>query len=131
MSPSNPLSEAEWKVMQVVWERHPTSARDVLEQLEGETGWAYTTVKTILSRLADKGILDATREGKTSHYAPRVSRHEARRVALRSLLDRAFNGAFGSLLHHLVDDETLSDREREQLREIVESERDATPEDER
>lgn len=109
------LSDAEWTVINVVWERSPASARDVLEQTEAATGWAYTTVKTLLSRLVDKGALRMRKRANTSFYEPLVSRKDARRSAVRSLLDRAFDGTFGSLLQHLVSDEKLSKKDRERL----------------
>jgi len=114
------LSEAEWKVMRVLWERSPANAREVLEGLASETDWAYTTTKTILSRLVEKGVLAEHKRANTSFYEPLVSRDDARRTAVRSLLDRAFDGTFGSLLHHLADGERLSKRDREKLREVLE-----------
>ncbi len=117
------LSDAEWTVINVVWERSVASARDVLEQTEAETGWAYTTVKTILSRLVEKGALRVRKRANTSLYEPLVSRKAARRSAVRSLLDRAFDGAFGGLLQHLVTDEKLSKKDREELKAMLRGER--------
>ena len=113
------LSEAEWKVMRCVWKRFPASARDVLEELAAETGWAYTTVKTIMSRLAEKNVLKVCMRGNTSFYEPMISRQEARRSAVDSLMDRAFDGAFGSLMHFLIADEHLSQKDREALIEML------------
>lgn len=113
------LSEAEWKVMRVLWERSPANARDVLEGLSASTEWAYTTTKTILGRLVEKGVLAEHKRANTSFYEPLVTRDEARRTAVRNLLDRAFDGTFGSLLHHLADGEKLSKRDREKLREVL------------
>jgi len=122
------LSETEWKVMRVVWEQHPVSARDVLEAVGDETGWAYTTTKTILSRLADKGAVDVKKRANTSLYSPAVTRAEARGVALRGLLERAFDGTFGALMHHLIDADQLSQREVDELRALLERERKPTSE---
>jgi BlaI family transcriptional regulator, penicillinase repressor len=80
-----------------------------------ETGWAYTTAKTVLDRLVEKGVLRVDKRGNTSYYEPLVSCREARHSAVRALLDRAFDGTVGSLLHHLVSEERLSRRDREQL----------------
>ncbi len=107
--------------MNVLWEQHPGSVRDVLEALEDETGWAYSTVKTILSRLAEKGALEVERRGNLHRYTPKVSRDVARRGALRSLLDRAFDGTVGTLVHHLVDTKTLGTHEREELGKLLAS----------
>ena len=114
------LSETEWRVMNVVWEQHPASVRDVLEELEAETGWAYSTVKTILARLVDKGALSVRKRANTSLFEPLVSASEARRSALRALLDRAFDGTFGGLVHHLLDERELSRADRDELRRLLE-----------
>lgn len=113
------LSDAEWKVMGVVWDQNPASAREVREVLEGETDWAYSTVKTLLTRLADKGAVTVTMRGNTRWFEPAISRTGAQRSALRSLLDRAFDGTFGSLVHHLAEEEPLSPEERAALEAIA------------
>jgi len=113
------LSEAEWKVMRCLWRASPATARDVLDALRGETRWAYTTVKTVLARLEAKGAVAAEMRGNTSWYAPRVAQGEARSRAVRGLVDRAFEGAFGSLFHYLADPKTLSKKERAELRRAL------------
>ena len=117
------LTEAQWKMMNVIWERHPASARDVLEKLEAETGWAYTTVKTMLDRLVEKGALSARLRANTTLYQPLINQQEARRTALRGLLDSAFEGAFGPLLHFMLSDEKLSKKEREELKRIIDDQK--------
>lgn len=114
------LSDAEWTVMRAVWARTPASARDVLEHAEGETEWAYTTVKTLLARLVEKGALSMRMRGNVSLYEPRVTMRQARIAALRSLVDRAFDGTFGTLLQHLIAEEKLSPRDRAALARMIE-----------
>ena len=109
------LTEAEWKVMNALWEGHPATARDVLERIEEETGWAYTTVKTMLERLAEKGAVRLRRKGKATAYRPALSREDARRSALRALADRAFDGALAPMLHFLASSERLDKKERAEL----------------
>lgn len=120
------FSESEWKIMKVVWERHPASVRDVFEALQGDRGWAYSTVKTMLTRLVDKGALAMGKRGNVSLFEPLVSENDAKRSALHSLLNSAFDGTFGALVHHLFAEEKLSDRDRRELSSMlseVESER--------
>lgn len=109
------LSDAEWTVMNEVWRQSPVKTRDVLEAVEGETGWAYTTVKTILTRLVDKGALHMRMRANTSLFEPRISREKARRSAVKSLLERAFDGTFGSLVQHMMTEERLSAGDRKKL----------------
>ncbi len=113
------LSETEWTVMRVLWQNSPANAREVLTQVEGETQWAYSTVKTILARLLEKRVVSVETRGNTSFYTPLMKRGEARRSAVQSLLERAFDGTFGSLLHHMVDEESLSRKERSALRKML------------
>lgn len=109
------LSEAEWTVMNALWQQSPASARDVLEIVGNETEWAYTTLKTILSRLAEKGAVGIRKRANQSIFVPLVSREDARRSAVRSLLERAFDGTFGSLVQHMVTQEKLSAGEKKKL----------------
>ncbi len=124
------LSEAEWKAMNIVWRKAPVSARDVLEDVECETGWSYSTVKTILTRLCDKGVLSMRKRANTSYFAPKLSENQARKSAIRNLLDNAFDGTFGSLLQHVAKEEKLSNKDRdalaEMLRELDERKRSAS-----
>ncbi|HVS66702.1 MAG TPA: BlaI/MecI/CopY family transcriptional regulator [Thermoanaerobaculia bacterium] len=109
------LSDTEWTVMDAVWNAPPATARDVHDVCFGDTGWAYTTVKTLLDRLVGKGALGESKRANVSIYEPLITREQARRSALRRLVDRAFGGALPSLVHHLVDVERLGDRDRAEL----------------
>jgi len=117
------LSDAEWEVMDVVWREGSATARIAHDALRPATGWAYTTVKTMLARLAEKGALDVLRDGRSSVYRPCVSREEARRSAVRSLVDRAFDGAAAPMLRFLVKDRGLTSGERRELRRILRGEK--------
>ena len=125
------LSDGEWKVMTAVWKRHPTSARGVLENLPGETSWAYTTLKTIMSRLVEKGVLKVHKRANTSIYEPLLTRNQARASALKALVDRAFDGAVAPMMAFLVEDEQLSSGERAELQRLLDEELSQETEDSR
>ena len=63
------ISESEAIVMQVLWERAPRTAEDVVAAL-AHTGWAEPTIKTLLNRLLNKGAVAAHKDGRKYHYAP-------------------------------------------------------------
>ena len=109
------LTDAEWKVMRCLWERAPATARDVCDRLN--TGWAYTTVKTFLDRLAEKGAVRVRRRGSVAVYTPATTRAQARRAAVRSLAAKAFDGAVGPMVHFLVG--KLSAKERAEVRRLL------------
>lgn len=117
------LTSVEWKLMNAVWKGHPVTARGVAERLPGDERWAYTTIKTMLTRLVSKGALAERKEGRTSLYEPLVTRKKARAKALGALAADAFDGAFGSLLHFLVEEEELSPTERKKLVELLQETR--------
>jgi BlaI family penicillinase repressor len=117
--PQIELTDAEWKVMQSLWKGGESSARDVLESLHGETGWAYTTVKTLLARLVDKDAASVRLRANTSLYAARITEADARRTEVKALLDRAFDGAFAPMLRFVLSDEKLSEKDRAELREML------------
>ena len=113
------LSNAEWRLMRAVWARGSATAREVHDEVAALTGWAYTTVKTMLARLVEKGALAESKRGHVSVYTPRVSERAARRAALHGLLERAFDGTFGSLAQFLADDADLSDADRATLARML------------
>ena len=113
------LSDAEWRLMQALWAVGPATAREVLDHLGGDPAWAYTTVKTMLSRLADKGALTQRKRGNLTVYRATLTRERAQREAVEALADRAFEGAFGSMVQFLFDPRRLSDSERAELRQML------------
>jgi predicted transcriptional regulator len=105
--------------MNALWDKHPARARDVVERLPSSVDWAYTTVKTMLDRLVEKKAIDKSKRGNIGLYKPVVSRRQARRAAFKTMLNQAFDGAFGSMIHFLLEDEGLSAGERRELIKIL------------
>ncbi len=116
------LTDAEWQIMNALWEKHPAPAREISERLPQKVDWAYTTIKTLLSRLVEKGAVKESKKGNISIYEPILSRDHARRRALKTLVDQAFYGAFGPLVHFLLEDKQLSHRQRQQLLVMLQEE---------
>jgi len=113
------LTDTEWQVMNVLWERFPATARGIAERLPKENNWAYTTIKTLLARLVEKGVVKESKNGNTSLYEPVLSRQNARRTALKSLANQAFDGAFGPLMHFLLEDQKLTENQKRELLSTV------------
>jgi predicted transcriptional regulator len=116
------LTEAEWQIMNALWQKHPATARQIMERLDRRVNWAYTTIKTMLTRLAEKDAVSEVKQGNTSVYEPLVSQRKARLSAFRSLLDQAFDGAVGPLVHFLAEEKQLSAKEKRELQKILERE---------
>lgn len=113
------LTESEWQIMNALWEKHPATARQIAERLPAGVEWAYTTIKTLLSRLVEKKVVSDIKQGNVSLYEPLLSRQDARKSALRAMLDHAFEGALGPLMHFLTEDEKLSTKDKQELIQIL------------
>ena len=109
------LTEAQWQIMNALWENRPATTRQIIDRLPKNVNWAYTTVKTMLTRLAEKKVVRESRNGNVAVYEPILSRQKARRSALKVLANQAFDGAFGPLMHFLLEEEKLSAKQRQQL----------------
>ena len=114
------LSENEWKIMNALWENSPATAREIIEQIPGKVEWAYTTVKTMLSRLVVKEAVSEQKRGNTSFYEPLVDRDLARKKAFATLFDKVLDGAVEPLMHFLVEEKKLSRKERKELIRMLE-----------
>jgi len=112
------LTEAEWQIMKALWQDWPATARQVADRLGNEVNWAYTTIKTMLTRLADKNAVKETKKGNVSVYEPILTRANAQRSALKTLVNQAFDGAFGPLMHFLVEEQGLSEKQKEDYLEV-------------
>ena len=114
------ISDAEWHVMQVLWEASPLTANNVVEALDGNTAWSPKTVRTMINRLVSKGALDFTKKGRTHHYYPLVSRTACAKAESRSFLRRVYGGALQPMLATFLEVEDLSPGEIEELKRILE-----------
>jgi BlaI family penicillinase repressor len=116
------LTEAEWQIMNALWQENPATARELMKRLPSGINWAYTTIKTMLNRLVDKNVVTEQKNGNTSFYKPLVSQKKARSSAFKSLLDQAFNGATGPLVHFLLEEQKLSKRQRQEILNVLQEE---------
>lgn len=113
------LTEAQWEIMRVVWEKEPCAAGTVQEALAKTKDWAYATVKVTMDRMVEKGFLKIEKIRNLQLFRSCVCEVEARRGELRRMLKRGFGGALTPLLKFLIEHEGLSREEAAQLRELV------------
>ncbi|NCP13611.1 MAG: BlaI/MecI/CopY family transcriptional regulator [Sphingomonadales bacterium] len=94
--------------MEVLWDRPRRTAAEVCEEICGLREWSLATVKTLLSRLVQKGVLAAEPEGRRFLYTPTIARSAYVGGESRRLVDRLFGGSAASLVAHLAESEALS-----------------------
>ena len=113
------ISNTEWEVMKVLWDKGELAARDVYAEVREETDWAYTTVKTLLSRLVAKGALDYKRVGNSYLYRPVKTREQMTRTEMKGFLQRVLDGSFSPFLANFIEETDLSEEEIADLRRIL------------
>jgi BlaI family penicillinase repressor len=114
------ISDAEWEVMRVVWERETCSASDIIAALhERDTGWHPKTVKAFLNRLVRKKALGFKLDGRAYRYYPLVRQSECAEAASVSFLDRVFGGSLKPMVAHFVARKRLSQKEIRELKELL------------
>lgn len=119
------LSPAEWEVMKVIWEQGPSAARDVYAALPEGHGWAYKTVKTLLSRLVAKEALEYDQIGNSYLYRAAVAQEQMTRQEIRSVFSRIVSSAVSPVLAHLIEEADLSDAEIKELEQTLRSKKSA------
>ena len=117
---STTLTEAEVRLMNVLWARGPSTVNDVLEALPADPPLAYNTVLTTLRILEEKGYLKHKKDGRAFHYVPRVPREQAQMSALRLLLSRFFENSAEQLVLNVLKHEKLDPAELQRLRRMIE-----------
>jgi len=113
------LTEAEWDIMKIVWEKEPCAAGTVQETLAKSRHRAYSTVKTTMDRMVVKGFLQIERIRNLQLFKSCISEVDARRGEFRKMLKRAFDGALTPMMQFLIEHEGLSKEEALQLRKLV------------
>ncbi len=114
-----PISDAESRVMGILWRGSPQGSEELASALQADTGWHENTVRTLLNRLVRKGAVRAEREGRRYLYSPLLTREQWQAAESRSLLDRVFGGRIAPLLVHFSRNEKLSARDIAELRKLV------------
>jgi BlaI family penicillinase repressor len=117
------ISDAEWRVVQVVWDHGSATAADVIAALASRAAWSHRTIRTLLARLVDKGVLQAEADGNRYVYRAAVSRAQCVREEGRSFLDRVFGGDVAELLVHFVEQADIPPEQIEQLKSLLDEKR--------
>ena len=115
----NNLTEAEWQVMECLWERSPRTGREAVDAMETAMGWNRSTTLTLLRRLEAKGaVVGGTRDG-VKVFSPAIAREDAALRETEDLLDRVYRGSVSLMVSALTKRESLSKQELDALHELL------------
>ena len=120
---SRGLTDAELRLMDVLWEKGTGTVSDVVEALPKSVPLAYSTVLTTLRILENKGYLTHLQEGRAYVYRPVIGRDQARQSAVSYLVRRFFDGSRDQLMLRLLEDKGIGPRELKRLRRLIEEDK--------
>lgn len=114
------VSESEWKVMESLWDKSPQTASEVTRSLRSKSNWAANTVRTLLTRLVDKGVLTTSENASgVRQFTPVIDRDAMVSTESRTFLQRVFQGASKPLLVHFATQSKLSAEEVQELKDLL------------
>ena len=116
---SERISEAEHAVMEVLWDKSPLTAQEVVERIPADREWSANTVKTLLGRLLAKNIIAHEEEGRRYRYRPMVARGDYVAGESRRLMDRLFGGKLTPLVAHLAERDEITDQDIAEIEALL------------
>ena len=118
---SETLTEAELRVMNVLWEKGSATVQQVMDQLSETLNLAYNSVLTTIRVLEKKGYVKHEKDGRAHVYAPIVGRQDASRSEVRHLVNRFFGNSHELLLLNLLEEQNIDADELKRLRQMLQA----------
>lgn len=114
------LSDGEWKIMNVLWEKGAATIMELTADLQGKTGWDKHIIITMLNRMTKKGAVSYKIVGRAKQFYPVVSRNEVSIRETRGFLDKVYRGSIGMMVNAMVEDKALTQEDIAELYKILE-----------
>lgn len=113
------LTEAEWNVMECLWEHHPKTGREIVDQLYVQMGWSRSTTLTLLKRLEEKGAVGSESTGTIKQFYPCITREWAALQETEDFLKRVYKGSLGMMVSAFTKKQSLTKTEIDELYAIL------------
>ena len=114
-----PLTDAEWKIMLVLWQRGPLTIMELTHALQAETGWTKHTVIALLRRMVTKGTARLEEQGRAKLVHPLVTREQVAQEQTQTLLSRLFDGKISLLVAEMVAQQDIPQAELDAMMDII------------
>jgi BlaI family transcriptional regulator, penicillinase repressor len=115
-------SKLEMQVLAVLWDRGPSTVREVLEALQDDKSRAYTTILSVMQVMEKKGLVSHESDGNTHIYKAAISRQKVAGPLLRTLVKTLFGGSPVSAVQHLVNEKGVSSQDLAEIKRLIEAE---------
>lgn len=116
------LTEAELRLMEVVWAKGPSTVHQILESLPEKPALAYNSVLTTIRILEKKGYVQHAKDGRAHVYRPLIGRQEARRFEVRNLVSRFFQNSHDLLVLNVLEEKGVDAEELNRVRALLREE---------
>ena len=117
-------TDAELSILRVLWERGPSTVRQVHETLAGTRETGYTTTLKLMQIMADKGLVKRNESARTHVYTAMAGEEQTQRQLVQDLVDRAFGGSAAQLVMRALSAEGASDADLREIRKLIDDYRE-------
>ena len=117
------LTNAEWNVMECLWEKAPRSSREIVDSLRERIGWTKSTTLTMLKRMTEKGLITCESSQRLRMYTPCIDREKAVKKETENFLNRVYKGSVSLMINAMTQKQELSEDEIQELYEILKQSR--------
>ena len=113
------ISDAEFEIMKVIWDKNPISTNEIVETVKKTSSQNVRTIQTLISRLEKKGAISHKKEGKLYVYSPLIDKNEYISKKSTSFLDKFYNGAINRMVMNFIENDMLTDDDIATLKNIL------------
>jgi BlaI family penicillinase repressor len=113
------ISESEWEIMNVLWDKAPQTANDIIFSLQESTDWKPKTIRTLLDRLVQKDVVGVNKNQRVYTFYPLYTQEECQHAETESFINRIYGGTLKSMLVQFIQEDTLSEDDIKELRFIL------------
>lgn len=113
------ISNAEWKVMKIIWDNSEITSADVVQALKDKVDWKPATVKSLINRLLKKKVISFNKLGNEYYYFPLISEDKCIKLESQSFINKVFNGSIKSMVLNFIESKEMSEADLEELKEIL------------
>ena len=117
-------TDSELAILRVLWERGPSTVRQVHEALADTRDTGYTTTLKLMQIMADKGLVKRDESARTHIYAALATEQQTQRQLVKDLVDRAFGGSAAALVLHALNGDGASPAELKEIRKLIDDYRE-------
>lgn len=124
----NTISDSEWEVMRIIWTLKHATSTQIIEELQTKKDWTESTIKTLLRRLVNKGLLTTKKDGRRFIYSATVDQTEMMIEVSQELLNRMCDMHKGEVILKLLTDSPISKNGLEKMKQVIAKKEKNAPE---